>query len=456
MHTTHNSFVRLAAAATLLASTSGATAQQLVPPETVAIEMPVDTQLAETAADYGFPSFESDLLPPDRGELLVPEQQPAQPLDAGELIQQRYPDGSVFIERHVVEDAMGNLVNHGEFKEYNNKGEVVREGSYELGAMQGEWTQWIGVETLRQLTDTLDKGFKAPFRSQAQFSDNQVSGEWMVSDSAGNPVFVWQLVNGQRENVSLWYDSQGEVIREIFYSQNMPHGPAKIAAPASSPGLASTGRAIKAVQFDRGRVVQSSTEWFDPQRKTKKKVEQSMLVPLASEIASHDWWNSSLRQMPEPTSAAIRHGVVRRWYPNGQPAFVGNYKYGKQEGEFAWFYENGQPRGRGQYVNDMETGTWSWWHINGMKMAEGQYEAGNRVGIWSNWSATGQLVFRGPADALLTPSGEESVPENADSPASGIAGEALENSGERNSASRPSSLRRSQLPGQSVLIDPRR
>jgi len=456
MYATRNSLVRLAAAASILASASGATAQQLVPPDPAAIAVPLDAQFVEAEADFAFPDFETGALPPDRGEMLVPEISTTQPLSGGELIQQRHPDGSIFIERHVVEDETGNLVNHGEFKEYNNKGEIVRRGIYELGAMQGEWTQWIDSETLRRLTDTLDKGFTAPFRSKAQFSDNQLSGEWMVSDSAGNPVFIWQLTNGQRENVSMWYNSRGEVIREIFYSQNMPHGPAKIVAPASSAGRTAKGQAIKAVQFDRGRVVQSSTEWFDPQRKTKKKVEQSVLVPLAVEIASHDWWNSSLRQMPEQTAAPIRHGLVRRWYPNGQPAFVGNYKYGEQDGQFAWFYENGQPRGRGQYVNDMETGTWSWWHMNGMKMAEGQYEAGNRVGTWSNWSATGQLVFRGPADALLTPAETDGAPQNVDSPANGIAGEGLNDSGDRSSASRPSSLRRSQLPGQSVLIDPRR
>ncbi|TWU01399.1 toxin-antitoxin system YwqK family antitoxin [Neorhodopirellula pilleata] len=328
-----------------------------------------------------------------------------------ELIRQRFNNGNVHIEREVAQDVQGNYVNHGKYIEYNVKGEVVRSGNYTQGELEGEWRQTIGVEEARQLTNTLDGGFQPPFQSHATFLNGQLSGAWTVSDSKGNLVLIWQFENGNREDTSVWYNSRGAVIREVTFDSNVPHGPAIVNDSKTSKP--------QRIELDRGRIVQTKTDWYESRTQKKKKSESHVLVPYANEMAEHDWWNSRFSTQPAGSTEPVRHGLVSTWHPNGQLAFVGTYDQGKQNGEFVWYYENGQPQGRGQIEADAKVGEWTWWHPNGMKEATGYYDAGKPSGTWAAWAANGQLLQRGDAEAMiaLRQQSEEAKPaERNDAP----------------------------------------
>jgi antitoxin component YwqK of YwqJK toxin-antitoxin module len=316
----------------------------------------------------------------------------------GEKVQQRYPNGKLHIERSIVEDEQGNFVNHGNYVEYDAKGELIRSGTFAHGKLDGQWKQVLSVEAIRHLTDNVDSGFQAPFHSHTTFQEGKISDAWTIADDKGKLVFILQFENGKRENLSIWYNSRGDVVRELMYSANVPNGSAVVIDPKTKKATPIT--------LHEGRIVQTKTEWHDPQTRKKKKSEGSVLVPYAFTIEDHDWWNSRIKTVPMKSPEPVRHGLVSNWYVNGQLAFHSNYTNGKLDGESTWYYENGQAMGRGMNKNDVKVGEWTWWHENGMKQASGMYADGVASGIWSTWSADGQLLQRGDAQTLLA-SGED-------------------------------------------------
>jgi antitoxin component YwqK of YwqJK toxin-antitoxin module len=314
-----------------------------------------------------------------------------------ELLQQRFPNGQIQIERSVAEDAEGNLVNDGTYTEYDAKGTVIRSGSFRMGRKEGKWSQILSASVVKSLVDTLDAGFQAPFMSEATFTDDQLNGDWTITDSKGHAVVFWQFQNGQRQNVSTWFDSRAVAVREINYVFGVPHGPASIAVP----GKKELGKFV----FDEGRIQKTNTEWHDAAKKIKK-VEETVLLPAGHTIVGHDWWNSSVQVTPASKASPIRHGAVVTWHSNGQKSMEGRYQLGEPDGSFSWWYSNGQPQGSGAYHNGAMEGQWVWWHTNGMKSAEGIYVNGSREGTWSSWDESGRIVFRGPANNLPTADGE--------------------------------------------------
>ena len=352
------------------------------------------------------PGTVQDIVAPEFGDVFdEPSVSFSPPASSSrELLQQRFPNGQIHIERSVAEDAEGNLVNDGTYTEYDAKGTVIRSGSFQMGKKFGKWNQILSASVVKSLVDTLDSGFQAPFMSEATFTDDQLNGDWTITDSKGHAVVFWQFQNGQRQNVSTWFDSRAVAVREINYVFGVPHGPASIAVP----GKKELGKFV----FDEGRILRTNTEWHDAAKKIKK-VEETVLLPAGHTIVGHDWWNSSVQVAPVSKAAPIRHGAVVIWHSNGQKSMEGRYQLGEPDSNFSWWYSNGQPQGTGTYQNGAMDGQWVWWHPNGMKSAEGIYVNGVREGLWSSWDESGRIVFRGPANRLPNANGA-TVAEDAE------------------------------------------
>jgi antitoxin component YwqK of YwqJK toxin-antitoxin module len=305
----------------------------------------------------------------------------------GELLQTRFADGKLQIERYVTEDAQGNLVNHGPYKEYDASGRLLRSGRFEMGQLDSTWSQVISTEAVQSLTTKLDPGFKPPFKSEAGFVLGELHGDWTVSDSKGNPVFVWQFEFGKRENVSTWFDSRHMPVVEILYRAGVPDGPAtQVVSGQKEP---------KKIVYDKGRVVQTKTNWYEQGK--RKRSEESFMVPASSLIVAHDWWGSTIKSETPSPADAVRHGAFVAWHPNGQKSLEGRFESGEPTGEFQWWYANGQPQTKGFYDQGKSIGEWVWWHPNGMKMIEGNYDLGKQVGQWSQWDTNGSLTLRDDA-----------------------------------------------------------
>lgn len=317
------------------------------------------------------------------------EQTASQTVVAAELLQQRTANGKIHIERWVAEDAIGNLVNHGLYKEYDAKGAIVRTGNFWMGKLDGVWKQTIPVATAQRIADTIDSGFRPPFHSEANFVSGKIEGDWTLADSVGNAVAVWQFENNVRSGASVWLSSRGKAVREINYRNGAPDG--------SATRFLSTQKEPEKFMYYQGKVLKSRTVWYDPDRKTKKQLEESILISEGDQIVSHDWWNSQINSQPLPTGEPLRHGTLTAWHANGTKSVEGQFLHNQPVGEFQWWYPSGQLQSKGVYAEGDMTGTWAWWYPNGMKMLVGDYSQGEQMGVWSQWAADGKLVQRDEA-----------------------------------------------------------
>jgi hypothetical protein len=115
-----------------------------------------------------------------------------------EVVRENFPNGKVRIERHVVLDLTGNYVNHGPWKQFDAKGNILAEGQFDMGKRAGMWTRWCGPKEAPVMTSYPFNKFKAPFRSQANFVDDEMEGEWLISDSAQRKCMQVSLTLGKR------------------------------------------------------------------------------------------------------------------------------------------------------------------------------------------------------------------------------------------------------------------
>ena len=102
-----------------------------------------------------------------------------------EVIRERYPDGTVRVEREVAQDDEGNYVNHGSWKTWDANGATPwRKASTIMGNRTGPWTRWYrNGQDAALFGQTPYSQFPAPYISQASFKHDQLDGLWTIHDS---------------------------------------------------------------------------------------------------------------------------------------------------------------------------------------------------------------------------------------------------------------------------------
>jgi antitoxin component YwqK of YwqJK toxin-antitoxin module len=328
-----------------------------------------------------------------------------------ELIRERYPDGKVLIERQVTLNGEGNYVNHGAWKQYSTKGDVIAEGQYNFGQRIGLWTRWIGQKESKLFNELPFKQFKPPFMSQANFAEGKMDGEWIVTDANERKVMAVSLKNGERHGTATTWLPNGNIYMQMTYDQSIPVGDMLQANTK-------TGELQKIASYDRGHRVITKSEHYPSRSRQVGKERQlkSEVMYLAAKSVMQspdDFWTMTTAKY-EAEGEDLRHGTARTWYANGQPQQDGFYTNGKKTGTFTYWHENGQVYVIGEYRDDLAEGTWTWWHDNGQKSAVGKYEDGKLVGEWRWWDPQGQLTkhqtYTGTESAAAEPEeGEERV-----------------------------------------------
>src|SRR5262245_45483663 len=101
-----------------------------------------------------------------------------------EVIKERFPSGLVKIERQVTQDGQGNYLNHGPWKMWDERGNLIAQGEYDLGERNGEWIRWYRAAAESELFSKLPYSqFIGPFVSQATFKRGKLDGVWIIYDN---------------------------------------------------------------------------------------------------------------------------------------------------------------------------------------------------------------------------------------------------------------------------------
>jgi antitoxin component YwqK of YwqJK toxin-antitoxin module len=321
--------------------------------------------------------------------------QPIGPEGAVETIRERYDDGKVKIERQVTLDADGNYVNHGEWKMLSHNGDVVAEGHYDMGKRVGTWTRWHGRQDSSELSEFPFNRFKAPLQSQANFVNDTLEGEWVITDAAQRKCFEASLIGGKRSGTVTYYLPTGKTYRQSTYDNGIPTGDVLEADR--------NGELKTAATYIDGRKAVTKTTYFHGTR--HKMSETSYLAATTVERTPDDFWNLGFAAYGSD-GEDLRHGPAKTWFENGVVQQEGTYQYDKKSGNFTYRYENGQVAVTGEYRNDVPDDVWVWWHENGQKAAIGKYQEGALIGEWRWWNDDGKLAQQKTYDGTQTAGSE--------------------------------------------------
>jgi len=85
----------------------------------------------------------------------------------------------------------------------------------------------------------------------------------------------------------------------------------------------------------------------------------------------------------------VKNGPMIIYRPNGFIMMEGNYKDGKQDGEWTMYYESGGKKSIDHYQDGVQTGDHVSWYENGQIDAKGQYKDSQQKGVWKRWGPDG-------------------------------------------------------------------
>ncbi len=298
------------------------------------------------------------------------------------MINERYPNRKVKVSRSVVQTSTSDYINHGPWRYWDPNGALIAEGTYRFGKRHGVWTrQHLRSDSVLFKTASFNEA-KAPFISQAEFRDGQLDGTWVISDANGTALVRWQFSTGQRRGEQMWYYPDGKVLQSFVYKDGLADGPMIIRN--------SDGQIVDQIEFEGGRQRITEVTYYEG---TKNKKSQGGCLLSVVKKTKDDWWKA-LPATFESVGKPIKHGKWIVWYPSGQRALEGEFKYGKPEGQFHWWYPSGQVALEGVYNKGHAEGEWIWRHENGLRRMHGSYVAGAPMGEWLWWRDDGKLAHQ--------------------------------------------------------------
>ena len=299
-----------------------------------------------------------------------------------EVIRERYPDGKVQIMRQVTQDKDRNYYNHGAWQLFNRLGEVMGQGEYYLGRMEGQWKRWHPSNGAGLFSTSPFNEFQGPYLSIAEFSNGKLNGVWTIADRGKNPIFEASYQEGVRHGTATWYHTNGSKLRECTFRNGLLDGPFFEWNKESKTTLQE--------EYIKGRRIVSDIQYAG---KRQKLSESFYLAPTLELDGEDNWWEAKPANFVT-SGERIQHGPTGTWYPNGQPKMQGQFDNGERVGVFVGWHANGQKDVAGQFEAGKKVGAWTWWHPNGIKRIEGQYEDETPVGEWTWWDADGSVRNR--------------------------------------------------------------
>ncbi|MCA9264136.1 MAG: toxin-antitoxin system YwqK family antitoxin [Planctomycetales bacterium] len=300
--------------------------------------------------------------------------------DEGEVVTERYPDGQVRAEIQVALDHNENFVYHGACRVYSTNGKIIGAGRYQYGKKNGEWSRTLWAKDSQVIAENATKGFAEPFTSNAVFQDDQLQGEWTITDNGNRPLIYWQFAEGRPHGQWIWFNPDGSTRKQMQFDQGQ--------VVNDIVGASGNGKLKVLSRYIDGRELVREVSWYT--RGRKMQFEGETLKPR--EVTKHDidWWNGSVQQhVVKHEGNSDRHGEWRFWHENGKLKMQGSYNRGQENGHFTWWHENGEKASEGDYVAGKMQGEWSTWYANGERKSSGQYVNGQREDLWMCWHENG-------------------------------------------------------------------
>jgi len=92
---------------------------------------------------------------------------------------------------------------------------------------------------------------------------------------------------------------------------------------------------------------------------------------------------------------SVKHGVERRWYPNGALRSERYFDEGEPTGRWKSWWEDGSLRSDYTFHPLAEPTLMTFWHANGRRSAQGMARRGTREDEWTQWYENGVVREHG-------------------------------------------------------------
>jgi antitoxin component YwqK of YwqJK toxin-antitoxin module len=149
---------------------------------------------------------------------------------------------------------------------------------------------------------------------------------------------------------------------------------------------ASTGETIEAYDYKENPIFLDEPEPQPPASLVEKRVNTDKYddgkVRVEREIARYS------------DNRFVSDGFYREFFPNGEKFAEGQYKDGKQQGEWTYWYDNGQVCRKVNYLDGQPDGSWDVFNADGAVIAKRSYKNGKRDGTWVVYDKTGKQQLR--------------------------------------------------------------
>jgi antitoxin component YwqK of YwqJK toxin-antitoxin module len=298
-----------------------------------------------------------------------------------EVVSERYPNRKLKIERHVVQDAERNYVNHGPWTMWTPEGTMIAKGRFEWGKRQGQWSRLYTDINDERIAGQHTRQFSTPFAGIADFSDDKLHGAWRIIDAKQRDVRSWEFRHGKLHGKSVAWFPNGRKQSEMYFEDGMIAG--------TSLEWDSNGRQLARVTYKDGR---SSLPYSKTYATGEKRFEGQYLSPRQIFKAKIDYWNGFVDiELSKKEGEPKRHGKWHEWHQNGGKKFEGDFEEDKPTSRHTWWFPNGQKRAEGEFKNGKEQGHWTWWHENGLKHLDGYFQNGVQTGTWVRWKPDGKV-----------------------------------------------------------------
>jgi antitoxin component YwqK of YwqJK toxin-antitoxin module len=363
-------------------------------PAPIPVEEPQPLQAVELATPLAAPPssrlsrvrITDESAKPSADEAVTPPQEePAKADDSKvvtELVKERFPNGTIKVEREVAQDRDGNFVLHGVYRQYDERGNLICEGVHEQGEASGLWKRYYRGGEAALLASSPYREFHAPFTSQVTFVNGELHGKWTISDAKQRKISEIEFVNGARHGKAVWFYPNGTLLSQATYDHGRVHGDVMKWGPDAS--------LLGKENYTHGRKLAPKVEFYDAEHKRSEIY--YLHAPLV--VKTPDNFHTATLATFEQRGQDEKFGSFRIWHNNGQLARQGEFRYNLPVGKATWYFSNGQKQMEGSYVDGKQDGTWTWWHANGLKQIAGDYQDGVPVGKWSWWKEDGKLAQR--------------------------------------------------------------
>jgi antitoxin component YwqK of YwqJK toxin-antitoxin module len=84
-------------------------------------------------------------------------------------------------------------------------------------------------------------------------------------------------------------------------------------------------------------------------------------------------------------------GKYKEYHPNSKPFIEGQFKEGRQEGEWTYYFDNGQVNRKAIYKDGKPDGSWETFRADGTLQAKRSFKDGLRDGEWITYDDTGKI-----------------------------------------------------------------